>query len=159
MRNNQIFLTNLNFGLAPSCRSNSTIQRTLDCSAFSARRGSAFPSCARDLSRHFFYLGRRLIDGWPNTFVFTKAIAENTVLRYGSGMPVCIVRPSIVTSTWKEPIMGWADSLYGSIGLLVSSSLGLLRTIHCHTDKNLDFVPADYVTSCLIAAAWHTSTR
>lgn len=100
-----------------------------------------------------------LIDGWPNTFVFTKAIAENTVLRYGSGMPVCIVRPSIVTSTWKEPIMGWADSLYGSIGLLVSSSLGLLRTIHCHTDKNLDFVPADYVTSCLIAAAWHTSTR
>lgn len=100
-----------------------------------------------------------LIDGWPNTFVFTKAIAEDAVLRYGSGMPVCIVRPSIVTSTWNEPIMGWADGLYGPIGLLVSSSLGLLRTIHCHTDKNLDFVPADYVTSCLIAAGWHTSVR
>ncbi|XP_071570660.1 fatty acyl-CoA reductase 1-like [Temnothorax nylanderi] len=100
-----------------------------------------------------------LIGGWPNTFTFTKAIAEDTVLRYGSGMPVCIVRPSIVTSTWNEPIMGWADSVYGPIGLLVSSSLGLLRTIHCHTDKNLDFVPADYVTSCLIAAAWHTNMR
>ncbi|KAL0118734.1 hypothetical protein PUN28_009421 [Cardiocondyla obscurior] len=100
-----------------------------------------------------------LIDGWPNTFTFTKAIAEDTVLRYGGSMPVCIVRPSIVTSTWNEPIMGWADSVYGPIGLLVSSSLGLLRTIHCHTDKNLDFVPADYVTSCLIAAAWRTSSR
>ncbi|KAL6264046.1 hypothetical protein P5V15_004127 [Pogonomyrmex californicus] len=101
-----------------------------------------------------------LISGWPNTFAFTKAIAEDTVLRYGcKGMPVCIVRPSIVTSTWNEPIMGWTDSVYGPIGLLVGSSLGLLRTIHCHTDKKLDFVPADYVTSCLIAAAWHTNVR
>ncbi|XP_011705645.1 PREDICTED: fatty acyl-CoA reductase 1-like [Wasmannia auropunctata] len=101
-----------------------------------------------------------LIGGWPNTFAFTKAIAEDTVLRYsGDGMPVCIVRPSIVTSTWSEPIVGWAGSIYGPVGLLVSSSFGLLRTIHCHTDKNLDFVPADYVTSCLIAAAWCTSTR
>ncbi|CAL1679544.1 unnamed protein product [Lasius platythorax] len=100
-----------------------------------------------------------LIGNWPNTFAFTKAIAEGTVLRYGGGIPACIVRPSVVTSTWKEPIVGWADSVYGPVGLLAGSSLGLLRTIHCHTDKKLDFVPADYVTSCLIAAAWHTNVR
>lgn len=100
-----------------------------------------------------------LIGTWPNTFAFTKAIAEETVLRYGGGIPACIVRPSVVTPTWKEPIVGWADSVYGPVGLLVGSSLGLLRTIHCNTDKKLDFVPADYVTSCLIAAAWHTNVR
>lgn len=104
-------------------------------------------------------LGYRLIGDWPNTYAFTKAIEENTVLRYGHKMPVCIVRPSIVTSTWKEPIAGWADSIYGPVGLLAGSSLGLLRTIHCHIDKKFDFVPADYVTSCLIAAAWQTSVR
>ncbi|XP_011873678.1 PREDICTED: fatty acyl-CoA reductase 1-like [Vollenhovia emeryi] len=100
-----------------------------------------------------------LIDGWPNSFTFTKAVAEDTVLRYGNGMPVCIVRPSNVTSTWNEPIMCWSDSVYGPIGLLVSSSLGLLRTIRSHVKKNLDFVPADYVTSCLIATAWHINAR
>ncbi|KAM0726792.1 putative fatty acyl-CoA reductase [Formica fusca] len=100
-----------------------------------------------------------LIDKWPSTFSFTKAIAEDTVLRYSGNIPACIVRTSVVTSTWKEPIVGWADSVYGPVGLLAGSSLGLLRTIHCHTDKKLDFVPADYVTSSLIAAAWHTNER
>ncbi|XP_072766879.1 fatty acyl-CoA reductase 1-like [Anoplolepis gracilipes] len=100
-----------------------------------------------------------LIGSWPNIFTFMKAVAEDTVLRYGSGIPACIVRPSVVTSTWKEPIVGWADSVYGPVGLLAGSSLGLLRTIHCHTNKKLDFVPADYVTSSLIAAAWYTNVR
>ncbi|EFN70870.1 Fatty acyl-CoA reductase 1 [Camponotus floridanus] len=100
-----------------------------------------------------------LIGTWPNVFAFTKAIAEDTVLRYRGGIPACIVRSSVVTPTWKEPIAGWTDSVYGPVGLLAGSSLGLLRTIHCHTDKKLDFVPADYVTSSLIAAAWHTNVR
>ncbi|XP_050455047.1 fatty acyl-CoA reductase wat-like [Cataglyphis hispanica] len=101
-----------------------------------------------------------LIGNWPSIFTFTKAIAENTVLQCsGNTIPACIVRASVVTSTWKEPIVGWADSVYGPVGLLVGSSLGLLRTIHCHTDKKLDFIPADYVTSSLIAAAWHTDER
>ncbi|XP_029167873.1 fatty acyl-CoA reductase 1-like [Nylanderia fulva] len=93
---------------------------------------------------------------WLNTFAYTKAIAEETVLRYCDKIPACIVRPSVVTSTWKEPIMGWVDSVYGPVGLLVGSDLGLLRTIDCDTNKKLDLVPADYVTSCLIAAAWCT---
>ncbi|XP_020287006.1 fatty acyl-CoA reductase 1-like isoform X2 [Pseudomyrmex gracilis] len=100
-----------------------------------------------------------LIGCWPDTFTFTKAIAEHTVVKYSKGIPACIVRPSVVTSTWKEPIEGWTDSMYGPVSLLVGSSLGLLRTIHCHTDKKLDFVPADYVTSSMIAAAWRTNVR
>lgn len=81
------------------------------------------------------------------------------MLRYSGGIPACIVRPSVVTSTWREPLAGWTDSVYGPVGLLVGSSLGLLRTIHCRTDMRLDFVPADYVTSSLIAAAWDTGVR
>lgn len=55
--------------------------------------------------------------------------------------------------------MGWADSMYGPVGLFADSSRGLLRTMHCHTDKKIDFVPADYVTSNLIAAARDTGVR
>ncbi|KYM81744.1 hypothetical protein ALC53_07737 [Atta colombica] len=56
------------------------------------------------------------------------------MLRYDSRMLICIVRSSIV-----QPRMR-------SIDLLVSSNLGLLRTI-LFIDKNLDFVPADYVAT------------
>lgn len=100
-----------------------------------------------------------LIGNWSNVFTFMKAIAEDTVLRYRGGIPACIVRPSVVTSTWKEPIEGWTDSVYGPVGLLTGSCLGLLRTIRCHIDEKLDFVPADYVTSTLIAAAWDINLR
>ena len=37
----------------------------------------------------------------PNTYTFTKAIAEQLVHDEGEGLPVCIVRPSIVVSSWK----------------------------------------------------------
>lgn len=81
------------------------------------------------------------------------------MLRYGDGIPACIVRPSVVTSTWREPLEGWSDSVYGPVGLLAGISLGLVRTINCAAGNKLDFVPADYVTSSLIAAAWDTGVR
>lgn len=32
---------------------------------------------------------------WPNTYVFTKAIAEDIVKTVGKDLPIAIVRPSI----------------------------------------------------------------
>lgn len=36
-----------------------------------------------------------LIDKWPNTYSFTKAVAEDVVRQQGHGMPVGIIRPGI----------------------------------------------------------------
>lgn len=36
-----------------------------------------------------------LLDKWPNTYSFTKAIAENVVNQHGRGMPVGVFRPGI----------------------------------------------------------------
>lgn len=36
-----------------------------------------------------------LIGNWPNTYVYTKAIAENLIKTYGEGLPIAMVRPSI----------------------------------------------------------------
>ena len=41
----------------------------------------------------------------PNPYTYTKSLAENLISRRSVGRTV-IVRPSIVTSTWKEPIPG-----------------------------------------------------
>jgi fatty acyl-CoA reductase len=37
----------------------------------------------------------RLLKNWPNTYTFTKAIAENVVREFGKGLPIAVVRPSI----------------------------------------------------------------
>lgn len=37
----------------------------------------------------------RLLDKWPNTYTFTKAIAEDVVRKNSRGMPVGMFRPGI----------------------------------------------------------------
>lgn len=36
-----------------------------------------------------------LLDKWPNTYAFTKAIAEDSVRDQGAGLPIGVFRPAI----------------------------------------------------------------
>lgn len=89
--------------------------------------------------------------------MFTKAIAEDTVRQYSTEIPICIVRPSIVTSTYNEPLPGWINNLYGAVGVVMGSAIGLLHSLHCTPENLADLVPADYVISHVIATAWDTA--
>eukprot|EP00092_Neocalanus_flemingeri_P074463 GFUD01092083.1.p1 GENE.GFUD01092083.1~~GFUD01092083.1.p1 ORF type:complete len:242 (-),score=61.64 GFUD01092083.1:780-1505(-) len=40
-----------------------------------------------------------MIGNRPNTYTFTKALAENVLLTEGKGLPIVIIRPSIVTAS------------------------------------------------------------
>ncbi len=42
----------------------------------------------------------------PNTYTFTKALAENIQAVEGKGLPIAIIRPSIVAAAWREPFPG-----------------------------------------------------
>ena len=54
----------------------------------------------------------------PNTYTYTKALAEELLERECGTVPLAIVRPSIVTAALKEPIPGWVDNLNGATGML-----------------------------------------
>jgi len=45
----------------------------------------------------------RVVGTWPNTYTFTKAIAEDLLLKERCDVPTAIFRPSIVTCSVKEP--------------------------------------------------------
>lgn len=47
-------------------------------------------------------VGFSLLGKYPNTYVFTKAIAENVVKEEGKHLPIGIIRPSI--SKFNHPI-------------------------------------------------------
>ena len=42
----------------------------------------------------------------PNTYTFTKAVAEGMLGKASKDLPVAIVRPSIVVASWKDPFPG-----------------------------------------------------
>lgn len=54
----------------------------------------------------------------PNTYTLTKHMAEHIVNDYHGRLPLCIVRPSIVTVSHQEPFPGWIDNIYGIAGSL-----------------------------------------
>ncbi|MEO6727122.1 MAG: SDR family oxidoreductase, partial [Blastocatellia bacterium] len=55
--------------------------------------------------------------GWPNTYTFTKSLAESLIAlrvkegRNGVSLPVAIVRPSIVETSTHEPFKGWNEGV------------------------------------------------
>lgn len=45
----------------------------------------------------------RLIGDWPNTYTYTKALAECVVQQESGKLHIGIIRPSIVGASWQEP--------------------------------------------------------
>merc|ERR1711981_607300 len=99
---------------------------------------------------------KKILGDRPNTYTFTKAMAEQLVQDEGHGLPICIVRPSIVVSTWKDPMPGWVDNLNGPTGLFLIAGIGVMRTAVIHEDLLTDGVPVDAVSNLTIASAWNT---
>ncbi|XP_031358416.1 fatty acyl-CoA reductase wat-like [Photinus pyralis] len=100
-----------------------------------------------------------LLESWPNTYSFTKAVAEEVVQSFSDRLSVAIVRPSIVLPTAREPLLGWTDNMYGIVGLVVGICLGLIRVARIKIDCLADMVPADYCINNAIAAAWYVGEK
>ncbi|KAL6427484.1 hypothetical protein ACFW04_008770 [Cataglyphis niger] len=96
----------------------------------------------------------QLLGKWPNTYTYTKAVGENVIRKQAGDLPVGIFRPAIVISTYKEPLRGWIDNLYGPTGVAAGAGTGLLRSIHCNGSVHANVVPADLTVNALIACAW-----
>ncbi|RWS29996.1 fatty acyl-CoA reductase-like protein, partial [Leptotrombidium deliense] len=99
-------------------------------------------------------VGKRLCEGRPNTYTFTKALAEHYINENKGQLPVAIVRPSIITATYKEPAPGWIDSINGPAGACLLGALGIARTMNFYPYNIGDFIPVDVVSNAVIAAGW-----
>jgi thioester reductase-like protein len=96
--------------------------------------------------------------GWPNTYTFTKSLAESMIAKHiskdGAGLPIAIVRPSIVETSVAKPFRGWNEGINTSASL--SYLLGTaFRQLPSNERKRLDIIPVDAVCAgiTLIGAA------
>ncbi|XP_014485818.1 PREDICTED: putative fatty acyl-CoA reductase CG5065 [Dinoponera quadriceps] len=100
-----------------------------------------------------------LIAGRPNTYTFTKALTERMLQREKGSLPIAIVRPSIVLSSYREPVAGWVDNCNGPTGIIAAAGKGFFRNMLCHENMVADLVPVDMVINLMICAAWRTATH
>lgn len=100
----------------------------------------------------------RLLQPHPNTYTYSKRLAEQLVKRYYPQMPVVIVRPSIVTPAFKEPLPGWVDNLNGPVGLMIGAAKGVIRSVHCNAQYHAEVIPVDFAINAVIAIGWKIGT-
>ncbi|XP_072906004.1 fatty acyl-CoA reductase 1 isoform X4 [Hemitrygon akajei] len=102
---------------------------------------------------------RKLIGERPNTYTYTKAMAEYVVQQECGSLNVAIVRPSIVGASWKEPFPGWIDNFNGPSGLFIAAGKGILRTMRAANSAVADLIPVDVVINMTLAAAWYSGVH
>ncbi|XP_043712136.1 alcohol-forming fatty acyl-CoA reductase-like isoform X2 [Telopea speciosissima] len=105
-------------------------------------------------------LQRARLFGWANTYVFTKSIGEKLLGHLRGDLPVVILRPTIITSTYKEPFPGWIEGFRTIDSLIVSYGKGKLNHFLADPEAPLDVVPGDMVVNAMLATiAAHSCQR
>ncbi|CAH1279317.1 unnamed protein product [Diabrotica balteata] len=100
-----------------------------------------------------------MLDKYPNTYAYTKQIAEGVVQEVGEGLPLGVVRPAIVVATYREPVRAWINNMYGPTGIVAGAGVGLIRVVHCDEYANANIVPGDMCVNSIIASAWDVSEQ
>ncbi|XP_075988827.1 fatty acyl-CoA reductase wat-like [Anticarsia gemmatalis] len=106
-------------------------------------------------------IGDGLIEGWPNTYTFSKAVAEELVRVTAASLPTCIIRPPLVLPAYYEPGPGWLDvtTINGPTGVFLATGLGILNVFRVNVETKMAMAPLDYVNNTIIAAPWDASER
>ena len=99
-------------------------------------------------------LGKRISGrhGWIDPYPFTKSLAEQLLVRDRGDVPLAIVRPAIIESTYTEPFPGWIEGLRMGNPLIVAMGKGNLPEFGGRDDNILDFVPCDMVANAVLVA-------
>ncbi|KAH0996837.1 hypothetical protein GBA52_020701 [Prunus armeniaca] len=99
-----------------------------------------------------FGIKRAKLYGWPNTYVFTKAMGEILLRHSKDNLSVVIIRPPAVTSTYKEPFPGWVQGLRTVDGVIAAYCKGKLTCLLVDPMSVFDMVPVDMVVNSITVA-------
>ncbi|VAH55504.1 unnamed protein product [Triticum turgidum subsp. durum] len=90
--------------------------------------------------------------GWANTYVFTKAMGEMLLEHLHEGCPMVIIRPSIITSTLKDPFPGWMEGIRTIDIVIAGYAKQTMSFFLADLDLIMDVIPGDMVVSAMMVA-------
>ncbi|ELR24552.1 NADbinding domain 4 domain containing protein [Acanthamoeba castellanii str. Neff] len=102
---------------------------------------------------------KKLLGRYPNTYTFTKSLAEHMFLKKRGNLPLAICRPAIINAVNRDPVPGWIDTLAAAGGLYAACGFGILKFLPGHLENATDQVPADFVVNCIIAATAYNAGK
>ena len=91
--------------------------------------------------------------GFPDSYGLTKALAEAALVETRGGIPLTIVRPSIIESAFAEPFPGWIRGFRMAEPIIISYARGLLQDFPGIPEGTLDVIPVDQVAAAVCAVA------
>ena len=89
--------------------------------------------------------------GWPNTYTYTKSIAESLLAKRRDRIRLAVLRPTIVESARSFPFPGWNESFNGSAPLAYVMGTWF-RTVPARPDGPFDVIPVDEVCKGMLIA-------
>ncbi|CAH2065468.1 unnamed protein product, partial [Thlaspi arvense] len=98
-------------------------------------------------------MSRAKLHGWPNTYVFTKSMGEMLLGNHRENLPIVIIRPTMITSTFSEPFPGWVEGLRTIDSVIAAYGRGRLKCFLADPSSVLDLVPVDLVANAMLTAA------
>ncbi|MDP9242121.1 MAG: SDR family oxidoreductase, partial [Actinomycetota bacterium] len=93
--------------------------------------------------------------GWPDLYTFTKAMGERAVeeLATSAGLPLSIVRPSIIESALEHPFPGWIEGFKMAEPIILAYGRGAIPEFPGIPEGIVDIIPADIVVNAMLAVA------
>ena len=92
--------------------------------------------------------------GHPNTYTFTKCLAEIILAKNRGDTPLTLLRPSIVSVCRRHPFPGWIDSHAAYAAFISLLGAGHLRVVRSDPNTVLDVVPCDDVADRILSCAF-----
>lgn len=89
--------------------------------------------------------------GWPNTYTYTKAMAEYLLRTRKDRLNYSVLRPAIVESSESFPFPGWNEG-FNTSGPLVYLAGTWFRHVPAEPDNPLDVIPVDAICEGLFVA-------
>jgi thioester reductase-like protein len=100
---------------------------------------------------------KTLIGNYPNTYTWSKSMAERALLKKHGQLRISLIRPTIVICSYEEPTPGWTDTLAAGGGIIFAATSGLLHVVYANPALCLDMVPVDYVSNYVICSSVYTA--
>lgn len=95
---------------------------------------------------------RATLHGWPNTYSFTKAMGEMLLGHLKENLQLVIIRPTIITSTYKEPFPGWIEGVKTVDSFILGYGKGIVSFCFGDPNTKVDAIPGDMVVNSILAA-------
>jgi long-chain acyl-CoA synthetase len=90
--------------------------------------------------------------GWPNTYTYTKSLAERVLAARNGKLTWASFRPAIVESAMSYPFPGWNEG-FNTCGPLVYLLEKWFRMLPAKGENAFDVIPVDLVCNAMFIAA------